>query len=158
LELREGWRPLTSVQVCSLLLTLLMIPTAIMPRLIPATIDSHGKPGIPGISIVLLLNAVEVSVLVLVRVEVERELLVLVVDSVMTLVDVEVVVVVALVEVVVNVDDPEVDTIVVVPAPDPLPLIGGFNGSRWKTPSSGVVTYFGPAPTAQPSCVFPGCP
>jgi len=99
----------------------LMTPTATRPTKIPATIDSHGKPGIPGICCVLLLNTVEVSVLVLVKVEVERELLVLVSDVVMTLVEVEVVVVVALVDVVVNVDvlPPlvEVETIVVVPAP-----------------------------------------
>jgi hypothetical protein len=49
----------------------LMIPNATRPTMIPAKIDSHGKPGIPGICIVLLLNTVEVSVLVLVRVEVE---------------------------------------------------------------------------------------
>jgi len=78
----------------------------------------------------------------------------------MRLVEVDVVVVVALVEVVVKVEVPplpdEVDLIVVVPAE--LLAVGGFNGSRWNTPSSGVVTYFGPAPTAQPSCVFPGWP
>jgi len=98
-------------------------------------------------------------VLVLVIVEVETELLVLVVDAVTTLVEVDVVVVVALVEVVVKVEDPEVDTIVVVPPlPLPLPLTGGFSGSRWNIPSSGVVTPFGPAPTAHPSSVLPGCP
>ena len=60
--------------------------------------------------------------------------------------------VVALVDVVVNVDDPDTDVIVVVPACTPAPpLTGGCNGSRWNTPSSGVVTYFGPAPTAHPS-------
>jgi len=58
----------------------LMTPTVTRPRIIPARIDSHGNPGIPGISSVLLLNTVEVSVLVLVRVEVEEETLVLVVD------------------------------------------------------------------------------
>jgi len=79
---------------------------------------------------------------------------VLVVHEVTTLVEVEVVVVVALVEVVVSVDVPplplEVETMVVVP---PDPAVGGFNGSRWKTPASGAtpVTPFGPAPTAQPS-------
>ena len=97
----------------------LMTPTATKPTKIPARIDSHGKPGIPGICSVLLLNTVEVSVLVLVKVEVESELLVLVVDSVMRLVEVDVVVVVALVDVVVIVDDPEVEVIVVVPAPAP---------------------------------------
>ena len=133
----------------------LMTPTVATPRMIPARIDSHGNPGIPGICSVLLLNTVEVSVLVLVRVEVEEETLVLVVDEVMTLVEVDVVVVVALVDVVVIVADPpppvEVETIVVVPA-EPL-TVGGLNGSRWKIPASGVVpvTPVGPAPTAHPS-------
>ena len=130
--------------------------------MIPAKIDSHGKPGMLGICIVLLLKTVEVSVLMLVTRAVEVELLVLVVDSVMTLVEVDMVVVVALVEVdvIVDVAPPpvEVETIVVVPAPEPEPATGGCNGSRWNIPSSGVVTYFGPAPTAHPSCVFPGCP
>ena len=144
-------------------LVLLMTPTATRPTMIPARIDSHGKPGIPGNCIVLLLNTVEVSVLTLVLVEVVGEVLVLVVDSVMRLVEVDVVVVEALVEVNVYVpelsvivDDPEVTTTVVVPAPEP--LIGGLNGSRWKTPASGVVTILGPAPTAHPSCVLPGWP
>jgi len=141
----------------------LMIPTVTRPKMIPAKIDSHGNPGIPGTSSVLLLNMVDVSVVTLVVVEVERELLVLVVDWVMRLVEVDVVVVVALVEVVVKVDDApplvEVETIVVVPAPDPL-TVGGFNGSRWNTPASGAfgVTPLGPAPTAHPSCVLPDCP
>ncbi len=141
----------------------LMIPTVTRPNMIPAKIDSHGNPGIPGTSSVLLLNMVDVSVVTLVVVEVERELLVLVVDWVMRLVEVDVVVVVALVDVVVKVDDTppldEVDTIVVVPAPEP--LIGGLNGSRWNIPASGTgggVIPEGPAPTAHPSCVLPGCP
>jgi len=46
----------------------LMTPTATMPNMIPATIDSHGKPGIPGISRVLELMTVDTSVLVLVMV------------------------------------------------------------------------------------------
>jgi hypothetical protein len=145
----------------------LMTPTVARPRIIPARIDSHGNPGIPGTTRVLLLNTVEVSLVTLVVVEVDRELLVLVVASVMRLVEVDVVVVVALVDVVVIVDDApplvEVETIVVVPAPEPFPVpltVGGLNGSRWKTPASGVVpvTPFGPAPTAHPSCVLPGCP
>jgi len=57
-----------------------MIPTVTRPRAIPARIDSHGKPGIVGTCIVLLLNTVETSVLVLVIVEVETELVVLVDD------------------------------------------------------------------------------
>lgn len=70
---------------------------------------------------------------------------------------------VGLVDVVVNVDEPEFETIVekivVVPAPELL-TVGGLNGSRWKIPASGVVpvTPVGPAPTAHPSCVLPGCP
>jgi hypothetical protein len=108
---------------------LLMIPTATRPKMIPARIDSHGNPGIPGACIVLLLTEVDTSVLVLVEVAVDRVLLVLVVDSVVTLVEVEVVVVEALVEVLEKVArDPEVITIVVVPAFEP--PIGGFNGSR----------------------------
>jgi hypothetical protein len=137
-------------------LTRLRTVRVIMPMIIPAKIDSHGKPGIPGIWSVLLLNVVDISVLVFVMVEVVRLLVVVRVDSVRRLVETEVVVVVALVEVVVTVDDPCVEVMVVVPAPEPEPLIGGFNGSRWKIPSSGVVTDFGPAPTAHPSCVFPG--
>ena len=49
----------------------LTIPTVTMPRIMPPTIDSQGKPGIPGISSVLLLYTVEVCVVVPVRVEVE---------------------------------------------------------------------------------------
>ena len=127
--------------------------------MIPARIDSHGNPGIPGICIVLLLNAVDVSVVTLVVVEVVMELLVLVVDAVMRLVEVEVVVVVAVVEVLENVDDPEVTTIVVVPALEP--AIGGLNGSRWNIPASGLMVVakpVGPPPTVHPSCVLPGCP
>jgi len=140
----------------------LMIPSATKPKIIPTRIDSHGNPGIPGACIVLLLTEVDTSVLVLVEVAVDRVLLVLVVDSVMTLVDMEVTVVVGLVEVLVVVVEPDVMVIVVVPAPVPAPPppIGGFNGSRWKIPASGVVpvTPLGPAPTAHPSCVLPGCP
>lgn len=138
----------------------LMIPSATKPKMIPTTIDSHGNPGIPGACNVLLTTEVDTSVLVLVEVAVERVLLVLVVDSVMTLVEMEVTVVVGLVEVLVVVDEPDVMVIVVVPAPVPAPPppIGGFNGSRWKTPASGFVTPEGPAPTAHPSCVLPGWP
>ena len=137
-----------------------MIPTPANPEMIPARIDSHGKPGIPGLCNVLLTTEVDASVLVLVEVAVDVVLLVLVVDSVMMLVEMEVTVVVGLVDVLVVVTVPDVMVIVDVPAPVPEPLIGGFNGSRWKIPASGIwgVTPLGPAPTAHPSCVLPGCP
>jgi len=141
----------------------LTTPTMARPRKIPARIASHGNPGIPGTSRVLLLNVsvvVDVSVPTLVVVEVERELLVLVVDSVMRLVEVEVVVVVALVNVVVNVDDAEFETMVetIVVVPPPVLTVGGFKGSRWNTPTKLGTETLDPVPTVHPSCVLPGCP
>jgi hypothetical protein len=142
--------------------------------MIPTRIDSHGNPGIPGSSSVLLLNTVDTSVLVLVAVRVETVLLMLVADCVRTFVAVDVRVVEALTVGPVSVElalvsvNVELPTVTVVVDPDPvdpdpplLPETGGYSGSKWNIPASGTgggVIPEGPAPTAHPSCVLPDCP
>jgi hypothetical protein len=121
-------------------------------------IDSHGKPGIAGITsgveTVLLLELV-VVVGVLTSVNVDTEVL--------TIVVVRELVEVTGVEVVDDVEDTELELdavdsveleleLVVVVVLACWPTTGGYRGSRWNIPANGLVAPVMPAPTAQPSC------
>jgi hypothetical protein len=141
-----------------------------MPTITPAIIDSHGNPGIAGSTRGVVAEddvvTVCVTTAVVLTMEVEIDVLISVVVAVLAVVTVlpcdeeeELALLEVVLLVIVNVELPAVT--VVVTSDPPLPLVGGFSGSKWNTPASGIGGVVienpeGPAPTAQPSCVLPG--
>jgi hypothetical protein len=133
-----------------------------MPRIKPAIIASHGKPGIAG-SIIGVVTETVVALLVVVgvltTVSVETDVLTTVVVSelvvvtgvVETLDDVELVTEVGVVAVVTTLElelEVELELVVVVTC---CPTTGGIVGSRWNIPDRPLVPVLGGAPTAHPS-------
>jgi hypothetical protein len=131
-----------------------------MPRIKPAMIASHGKPGIAG-NIIGVVTEIVVALLVVVgvltTVIVETDVLTTVVVSELVAVtgvvealdDVELVTEVGVVTVVTMLElELEVELVVVVTC---CPTTGGIVGSRWNIPDRPLVPVLGGAPTAHPS-------
>ncbi len=138
----------------------LTITRAAMPRIMPAMIDSNGKPGtggnVNGTDTELEADVVAACVVVvgvLTTLVVTTDVLTIVgepVALVAVVALVALVVVDAVFVVPVEVLPPPLDEVLVVDVVPPC-HIGGFGGSRWKIPAIGVEAPIGPAPTANPS-------
>ena len=138
-----------------------------MPSMMPAIMDSQGKPGIAG-------NTIGVET------ELVTEVLVVVGVLATVIVDIEVLTIVVMDELVVDdvMDELVVDDVIAVTGVGDVELIelltvettvtvlvvgvdvvtcattGGFRGSKWNIPARDTGTLVIPAPTAQPSCGF----
>jgi hypothetical protein len=125
------------------------------PKIRPASIDSHGKPGIAGSTMGVETELVDELIVVVGTVEtvtVDTEVLTTTVVGELVVTGTIVVLLVALDSVVVAWD--ELEAVAVVEVTVWLLYVGGTTGSRWKMPARVLTPVAGSAPTAQPSVGF----